>query len=460
VSDLPPLAEGTVVAGKLRVMRLLGAGGMGAVYEVEHEFTKHRRALKLLHKEMLEHPHVVARFLREASAAGHIGNPHIVETFDAGRLETGEPYIVMELLHGETLAARLARKKRLPLGELSDLVRQACDGVQAAHAAGIIHRDLKPDNLFLVERDGKTFVKILDFGISKFDATLTGAAGTTKEGHALGTPYYMSPEQVNGDKDLDARTDVYALGVILYECATGERPFVADYLPKLAVLIHQGTPTPVTHVRPELPPAFGLVVARAMAKDRAQRYASAKELAEDLLPLGEEAMESTQPETTLARGLGLDSRPPQARSNPPPEPKLSAKSVAGATLSVARDRPPTKRRWGTVAIAAAAIAVGVVAVVKMQARPVSGVAVTASPLSAAPEPGVPSAPALPSVPVALASIPTPPPAASPSASASSSPGAALGRPARSAPSAPPTARPPSSATRADQRGLAADNPFQ
>src|SRR5580704_12086472 len=128
-------------------------GGMGSVYEVEHEFTKHRRALKLLHAEMLEHPIVVARFLREASAAGHIGNPHIVETFDAGTLESGAPYIVMELLAGETLADRLSREGRLPLPVLAQLLGQACEGVHAAHAAGIVHRDLKPDNLFLVERD-------------------------------------------------------------------------------------------------------------------------------------------------------------------------------------------------------------------------------------------------------------------------------------------------------------------
>ena len=277
MSDPPPLPEGTVIAGKLRVVRLLGMGGMGSVYEVEHEFTKHRRALKMLHAEMLEHPVVVARFIREASAAGASANPHIVETFDAGKLDGGgEPYIVMEMLQGETLADRLEKQRRLGLPELVDVMRQASDGVQAAHDAGIVHRDLKPENLFLVEKDGKPFVKILDFGVSKFDPTLTGGAdGTTKEGSALGTPYYMSPEQVDGEKDLDARTDVYALGVILYQCASGKRPFKADALPKLAVLIHEGKPMPLSERRPELPVGFSEVVHRAMARDRTLRFTDA-----------------------------------------------------------------------------------------------------------------------------------------------------------------------------------------
>lgn len=277
-------APGTVVAGRLRVIRLLGTGGMGAVYEVEHEITRHRRALKLLHVQMSQMPGVVERFLREASAAGRIGNPHIVETFDAGRLESGEPYIVMELLQGRTLAEVLSQSGPLDARTAIDVLIQACDATSAAHAAGIVHRDLKPENLFLsgVSAD---FVKILDFGISKFDASTTGVEGLTLEGSPLGTPYYMSPEQVQGEKSLDGRTDVYALGVVLYECLTGTKPFVADTLPHLVVLIFQGNFIPASTVRTGLPEAFDRIIAKAMARDRNDRFATPAELAQALARL-------------------------------------------------------------------------------------------------------------------------------------------------------------------------------
>ncbi|HEY3668777.1 MAG TPA: serine/threonine-protein kinase, partial [Polyangiaceae bacterium] len=272
------IAPGTVLAGKFRVVSLLGEGGMGAVYEIEHELTKHRRALKLLHKAMADQPSVVERFLREASAAGRVGNPHIVETFDAGVLDTGEPYLVMEILRGEPLAARIAHGK-MPILDVVDLVGQAVAGVQAAHAAGIVHRDLKPDNLFITEGpDGRPFVKLLDFGISKFDPSKTNGLQLTQEGAALGTPYYMPPEQIRGEGSLDARADVYALGVILYECLAGVRPFEAETLAHLAILIHTGAPVPIAQHRPDLPPGFATLVQAAMATDRGQRTQTAAEL--------------------------------------------------------------------------------------------------------------------------------------------------------------------------------------
>ena len=476
MSDPPPLPEGTIIAGKLRVVRQLGAGGMGAVYEVEHEFTKHRRALKMLHADMLEHPMVVARFIREASAAGHIGNPHIVETFDAGKLDGGEPYIVMEMLQGETLSDRLEKVRRLALPELVDVIRQACDGIQAAHDAGIVHRDLKPENIFLIERDGRPFVKILDFGVSKFDPTLTGGAdGTTKEGSALGTPYYMSPEQVDGDKDLDARTDVYALGVILYQCACGKRPFKADALPKLAVLIHEGKPAPLSERRPELPVGFVEVVHKAMARDRNLRFPTPRELGAALEPFSAAALDATMLETSVVRGSSkLPAAPAIARSEPPQEPTQDAKrpglTVGGSALSVAspetppRAGEPKKSRGGMIAVVGIggvllAAALVVVGRGSIGAGHPGGAAPPVTQLVTAEPPVVAS-----QSPSAVALTPLPSATVTPTASAKAGAMAITG-PAGSArrgvvmPATSASAGVKTGGSRAEQKGLAGENPF-
>ncbi len=276
------LAAGTLVAGKLRVVRQLGAGGMGAVYEVEHTYTKHRRALKLLHPRYAEQTSTVERFLREASAAGHIQSPHVVETFDAGQLESGEPYLVMELLEGQALDELLAARGRLSVPETVELLRQACEGAQAAHDAGIVHRDLKPENLFIVA-GREPFVKLLDFGISKFDASLETGRALTREGSLLGTPYYMAPEQLVQRREATPASDVYALGVIAYECVSGLRPFSAPSLPELSVLVHEGKYTPLDALAPELPPGFVRAVARAMQREPERRFASPRAFADALL---------------------------------------------------------------------------------------------------------------------------------------------------------------------------------
>lgn len=266
------------------MLRRLGAGGVGAVYEIEHQVTRHRRALKILHPRFRAMPEVVERFLREGSAAGRIGNPHIVETFDAGELDNGAPWLLMELLAGEPLSEVLRRAGRLEFGPACGLVAEVALAVQAAHDAGIVHRDLKPDNLYVVERDGRPFVKVLDFGMSKFDSGVTGAVSMTAEGTTLGTPLYMAPEQMRGAKDVDGRADVYALGVILYEALAGGVPYNAASFAELAVLVLGGGCARLETLRPDSPAGLAEVVHRAMAIDPAKRIPTARELADALGP--------------------------------------------------------------------------------------------------------------------------------------------------------------------------------
>jgi eukaryotic-like serine/threonine-protein kinase len=224
MSDHPSIPPGSLLGGKFRIERLLGAGAMGTVYAIDHELTRHRRALKLLHPAVQNIPDIVRRFLNEASAAGRAGNPHLVETFDAGTLPSGEPYVVMELLEGETLGALLRQKRILEPSLAAELVAQAAEGMVAAHRAGIVHRDLKPENLFVTTRDGQPFIKIMDFGVSKFSTGTSSGMRGTQAGMIYGSPAYMSPEQLTAQTDVDGRTDVFALGVVLFECLTGALP--------------------------------------------------------------------------------------------------------------------------------------------------------------------------------------------------------------------------------------------
>ena len=435
---------------------------MGSVYEIEHELTKHRRALKLLHKSMAAMPSVVERFLREASAAGRVGNPHIVETFDAGVLDSGEPYLVMEILRGEPLSSRIARGP-MPVAEVVDLVGQAAAGVHAAHNAGIVHRDLKPDNLFVIDgSDGRPFVKILDFGISKFDPQKTGGLQLTQEGAALGTPYYMPPEQIRGETGLDARADVYALGVILYECLAGVRPFEAETLAHLAILIHTGQPRPLAEHRPDLPPGFAQLVHSALATDRGQRTQSAGDLRAALERFGPVGFRSQ---------IGISASPSSmapARSIAPPAHQGMSTSAAGVSL---RQPGPTKAPAPVVAIVAAlgvSLAAAAGGGLWWYRSHASALEITsAAPVAPSFGPAVSSGVTpLPSV---THEVPSPPAVAPPASSPSVSP--ALSDPAPRAASVPrlaqsavgsgaPRVAAPRPAGRADERGLAKDNPFK
>lgn len=464
------LSVGTLVAGKLRVVRALGIGGMGTVYEVEHELTRHRRALKLLHPQFAANQQVVARFLREASAAGRIGSPHIVETFDAGRLDTGEPYLVMEMLDGRSLAEVLEETGKISERDAIDWIAQACDGLQAAHDAGIIHRDVKPDNLF-IERSGR--VKILDFGISKFDPTLTGEKQLTGD-LTLGTPYYMAPEQTSKTSSVDARADVYALGVVLYECVTGTRPFEAETYPQLIVRIHLGDYTPASSLCPTAA-LLDAIIGKAMARKPEQRFQTPAELAralrdttsatertqspfdvtrraEDLESLLERhrrpiELVATEPAVALVSPVPLPA-PPRSSSSPPAGYEATLLS-AGSEAPPAPVGPARRRSRLVWSLVAAALVLGSIGWAKAR----FGLAVPTAPASepvAAPKPA-----SAPTSAVSLAAMAPQPPAP---AQSSSSPSLPSTHPSPG--SVPATSKSAKAGTRAKAHDLEEENPFQ
>jgi serine/threonine protein kinase len=440
MSDHPSVPPGSLLGGKFRIERLLGAGAMGTVYAIDHELTRHKRALKLLHPAVQNIPDIVRRFLNEASAAGRAGNPHLVETFDAGTLPSGEPYVVMELLEGETLGAVLRRKSVLDPSLAAELVAQAAEGMEAAHRAGIIHRDLKPENLFVTTRDGEPFIKIMDFGVSKFATGTSSGMRGTQAGMIYGSPAYMSPEQLTAQTTVDGRTDVFALGVVLFECLTGALPFDGPTVEVLVVKVLSGDMPPVDTLRPGLPPALVDVVRRALAPNREERIPSAQDLAEALGPF--RARPVRQP-SDLAFAATVASGPPQfATSHPPSAPPSLPPGVprAGRALLL------------LVVAATVAIVLGAAALLARSRAP--AVTAPAEPLQSS-RAVVASTASSPAIFLATAAptelVPSPPATAS-----SGSPVERRGRVPPAAPSGSATAR----SSAAQDLGLRTDNPFR
>lgn len=279
-------APDVVVSGRYRLERLLGEGGMGAVWSATHVITRKHVALKFLKTSERGNENLIRRFLREARAVSAVNHPNVVAVHDIVQLDDGTPVMVMDLLNGCSLADHLVRVKAMPVDELAQVLVPVLSAVGTAHANGIVHRDLKPDNIYLhVRADGRMEPKVLDFGIAKLSATEGEAAQTahlTQTGAMLGTPYYMSPEQVFGEKDIDQRADVWSMGIMMYECLAGCRPIEGENFGQLFKAIATGTVVPLEQIAPTLPVDVTRLVARMLRPDRNERPADLREAYETL----------------------------------------------------------------------------------------------------------------------------------------------------------------------------------
>jgi serine/threonine-protein kinase len=283
------LSPNDIIDRKYKIERLLGRGGMGAVYVAEDLELARRVALKVLLPEAAANPEAVTRFEREARAAAALESDHVARIFGVGRLANGAAYIVMELLDGKDLSYVLAERGPLPVHEVVQAIIDACDALSEAHARGIIHRDLKPANLFFAKRaNGNVTLKVLDFGISKTTSTEPGAhsRGLTGTCALIGTPSYMSPEQIREVRNVDARADIWALGVTMYELLIGSVPFLGEAFADLCVAVMLNAHRSITAQRPDVPPALEAIVDRCLAKEAGARFTSATELADALRALG------------------------------------------------------------------------------------------------------------------------------------------------------------------------------
>ena len=271
-----PWGPGHVIADKFRLVRQLGKGGMGSVWAADHLALSSQVAVKIIDPAIAKNQEALGRFLREAQAAAALRSPHVVQTFDYG-VQDGVPFIAMELLDGESLAQRLELGGRLSVAETAKILTQVGRAISRAHEAGIVHRDLKPDNIFLVKNDDEEIAKVLDFGIAKATGGALGNSSQTRTGAVLGTPYYMSPEQAEGNRSVDHRTDLWSLAIIAFECVTAKRPFESEALGDLILQICV-RPIRMPSSLVEVPPAFDAWYTKGTQRDPAQRFQSAREL--------------------------------------------------------------------------------------------------------------------------------------------------------------------------------------
>ncbi|HEY6722805.1 MAG TPA: serine/threonine-protein kinase, partial [Polyangiaceae bacterium] len=279
------LQANTVIRGKYRITRLIGDGGMGAVYEAEHLLLKVPVALKFLHADLAERPGLAERFLREARVSASIQSLHVTRVTDVDTTDAGAPFLVMELLRGESLQDLLDRQRRLPQATAIDYTLQILSGLEAAHALDVVHRDLKPDNVFIVQTPGGPVLKLIDFGIAKLRNSEEFKEALTRAGAMMGTPEYMAPEQLYSAENVDARADLFSVGVMLYEMLCGERPAAGEEPTEIVSQFVLGTIVPLQDRLHDVPEALAQVVTRALAAQREDRFDSAFSMRVALAPV-------------------------------------------------------------------------------------------------------------------------------------------------------------------------------
>jgi serine/threonine-protein kinase len=326
---------GDLVAGKYKVERVLGVGGMGVVVVAHHVALDTKVAIKFLLADMLSNQEAVARFAREARAAVKITSEHVARVMDVGTLDTGAPYMVMEYLDGGDLAAWLEQRGPLPVDQAVAFVLQACVAVAEAHGLGIVHRDIKPSNLFCIRRpDGQLSIKVLDFGISKVSsaarASDSARRSVTKTATVMGTPAYMAPEQVKSAKDVDVRADIWALGVVLFELLTGRVPFDGDAAMEIAIKVVTESPLSVRLLRPDISPELESVILTCLEKDRKDRFPNVAELALALAEFAPSSAKGSIERITNTIRAGRVS----TRAGPlPPSPQATHTVIAPETVA-------------------------------------------------------------------------------------------------------------------------------
>ncbi len=333
------IEPGAVIDGKYRVVRRIGEGGMGTVYEGENIRIERRVAIKVLHEHVASSPEFAQRFEREARASARIGSPHVCDVLDLGDLPNGERFIVMEFLDGESLEDRLM-KGRLTAAQLAPIAFEILEGLGSMHQVGVVHRDLKPANVFLARAPRKAeIVKILDFGVAKILPRADEPSDMTSTGMMMGTPLYMSPEQARGARDVDGRTDIYAASVIFYRALTGELPHSGANLHELLFKIVLEEPRPIRELVPDVDETFAEIVTRGLARDADLRYATAREYQEAIAAWG-----AAQGKASLQFAVTLSSEPPPIRTSTGGFPASLVKAQAPITGPQARSEqvgPPT-----------------------------------------------------------------------------------------------------------------------